>query len=102
MFTVVATGGTATPVTIQEFPRTVAVGTDRARTPAPDARLLLSPDDERVVRMSEFQQEIQIRLESATQSLHEAERDGDDYLAQIRLGEIESLTRLAQEHGAVA
>jgi hypothetical protein len=52
--------------------------------------------------MSEFQQEIQIRLESATQSLHEAERDGDDYLAQIRLGEIESLHRLAEEHGAVA
>jgi hypothetical protein len=52
--------------------------------------------------MSEFQQEIQIRLESATQSLAEAQRDGDDYLAQVRLGEIESLTRLAQEHGAVA
>ena len=52
--------------------------------------------------MSAFQQEIQIRMESATRSLHEAERDGDDYLAQIRLGEIESLTRLAQEHGAVA
>ena len=102
MFTVVATGRAATPVTIKEFPRTLGVGTERARTPAPEARLLLSPDDERVVRMSEFQQEIQIRLESATQSLHEAERDGDDYLAQIRLGEIESLTRLAQEHGAVA
>src|SRR6187200_1784752 len=50
VFTVVATGGTATPVTIQEFPRTVAVGSDRERTPAPDARLLVSPDDERVVR----------------------------------------------------
>ena len=52
--------------------------------------------------MSVFEQEIRIRLESANQSLHEAERDGDDYLAQVRLGEIESLTRLAQEHGAVA
>jgi hypothetical protein len=52
--------------------------------------------------MSEFQQEIQIRLESATQSLAEAERDGDDYLAQVRIGEIESLRRLAQEHDAVA
>ena len=102
MFTGAATGGTVTPVTIKEFPRTLAMGTERARTPPPDARLLRSPDDERVERMSEFQQEIQIRLESATQSLHEAERDGDDYLAQIRLGEIESLTRLAQEHGAVA
>ncbi len=52
--------------------------------------------------MSEFQQEIRNRLESATRSLHEAQRDGDDYLAQIRLGEIDSLTRLAQEHDAVA
>ncbi len=52
--------------------------------------------------MSEFHQEIQIRLESATASLQEAEREGDDYLAQVRLGEIESLTRLAEEHGAVA
>lgn len=52
--------------------------------------------------MSEFQQEIQIRLESASQSLAEAQRDGDDYLAQVRLGEIESLQRLAHEHGAVA
>jgi len=48
--------------------------------------------------MSEFQQEIQIRLDTATRSLEEAQRDGDDYLAQIRLGEIESLQRLAQEH----
>ena len=52
--------------------------------------------------MSEFQQEIQIRLDTATQSLEEAQRDGDDYLAQVRLGEIESLHRLADEHGAVA
>jgi hypothetical protein len=52
--------------------------------------------------MSEFQQEIESRLETATRSLAEAERDGDDYLAQVRLGEIESLRRLAQEHDAVA
>ena len=48
--------------------------------------------------MSEFQQEIQIRLDTATRSLEEAQRDGDDYLAQIRLGEIESLQRLEQEN----
>lgn len=47
--------------------------------------------------MSEFQQEIEIRLESATRSLAEAQREGDDYLASIRLGEIESLQRLAEE-----
>jgi hypothetical protein len=48
--------------------------------------------------MREFQQEIQIRLDTATKSLEEAQRDGDDYLAQIRLGELESLNRLAEEH----
>lgn len=48
--------------------------------------------------MSEFQQEIKVRLESATASLAEAQRDGDDYLAQVRLGEIESLRRLAAEN----
>jgi len=48
--------------------------------------------------MSEFQQEIQARMESATRSLAEARLDGDEYLAQIRLGELESLERLAAEH----
>ncbi len=48
--------------------------------------------------MSEFQQEIQARMESAHQSLAEARLDGDEYLAQIRLGELESLERLASEH----
>ncbi len=52
--------------------------------------------------MSEFQQEIQLRLESASRSLAEAQREGDDYLVQVRQGEIESLLRLAQEHDAVA
>jgi len=51
--------------------------------------------------MSEFQNEIIIRLESASQSLEQAQAEGDDYLAQVRLGEIESLQRLAQEHDAV-
>jgi len=48
--------------------------------------------------MSEFQQEIQARMQSATVSLAEARLDGDEYLAQVRLGEIESLERLAAEH----
>ena len=50
--------------------------------------------------MSEFQQEIQARMESAEKSLAEARMQGDDYLAQVRLGEIESLTRLIEEHTA--
>jgi len=48
--------------------------------------------------MSEFQQEIQSRMESARRSLAEARLDGDDYLTQVRLGEIESLERLLSEH----
>jgi hypothetical protein len=90
-------GATAevTSATFGGFRRLVAAGRHRAFTP-------VSSGDERVAVMSEFQQEIQIRLDTATRSLEEAQRDGDDYLAQIRLGEIESLHRLAEEHGAVA
>jgi len=54
----------------------------------------------RLVDMSEFQQQIEARLESARSSLAEARREGDDYLAQVRLGEIESLQRLQAEHTA--
>jgi GGDEF domain-containing protein len=48
--------------------------------------------------MSEFLQEISDRLRSARQSLTEARLDGDDFLVNIRLGELESLERLANEH----
>jgi len=48
--------------------------------------------------MNEFQMEIEARVESATLSLAEARLEGDDYLTQIRLGELESLERLAAEH----
>lgn len=48
--------------------------------------------------MTEFLQEIQARMELARQSLDQASRDGDDYLIQIRSGELESLERLAAEH----
>ena len=49
--------------------------------------------------MSEFQQEIETRLQTARQSLEQAGIEQDDYLIQVRLGEIESLERLAGEHG---
>lgn len=48
--------------------------------------------------MTEFLQEIQARMETARRSLDEARTDGDDYLMQVRTGEIESLERLAAEH----
>lgn len=49
--------------------------------------------------MSEFLQEIQARMETARSSLDEAVRDGDDYLVQIRTGELESLERLEADSG---
>lgn len=48
--------------------------------------------------MTEFRQEIVTRMETARRSLDEARTDGDDYLMQVRLGEIESLERLASEY----
>ena len=38
-------------------------------------------------------------MDTARRSLSEARVEGDDYLIQVRLGEIESLERLAAEHG---
>jgi hypothetical protein len=54
--------------------------------------------EERSVALSEFQQEIQSRMQTARQSLEQARLEGDDYLIQVRLGEIESLERLAAEY----
>jgi hypothetical protein len=54
--------------------------------------------EERAVALSEFQQEIQSRMQTARQSLEQARLEGDDYLIQVRLGEIESLERLAAEY----
>lgn len=56
------------------------------------------PGDERVGDMTEFLQQIADRLEAARASLAEARLEGDDYLTQVRLGEIESLQRLMDEH----
>jgi len=52
--------------------------------------------------MSEFQQEIEARLTSVQQSLAEARSDGDDYLVQVLLGELDSLERLAAQNDALA
>jgi len=48
--------------------------------------------------MSEFTHEIQSRMVTARRSLEEARVEGDDYLIQVRLGEIESLERLVADH----
>jgi hypothetical protein len=51
--------------------------------------------------VTEFHNEIQRRAREARSSLAEARATGDDYLAGIRLGEIQSLARIAAEHGLV-
>ena len=51
--------------------------------------------------MTEFHTEIRRRATDAQRSLAEARATGDDYLAEIRLGEIQSLAHMAAEHGIV-
>jgi hypothetical protein len=48
--------------------------------------------------MTEFLQQVAERITVARRSLAHAQRDGDDYLVQVRTGEIESLERLLDQH----
>jgi hypothetical protein len=49
--------------------------------------------------MTEFHTEISRRAAHAVQSLNSARESGDDYLVSVRQTELESLARLADEHG---
>ena len=49
--------------------------------------------------MDEFTREIRLRIDEATASLEQAREDGDEYLAEVRTGELESLGQLARAHG---
>lgn len=49
--------------------------------------------------MNEFAREMTERVERTSGALHEASRTGEDYLVEVRLGELESLVRLAHDHG---
>lgn len=49
--------------------------------------------------MTEFHTEITERASRAVQSLQTAQESGDDYLASVREAELETLARLATEHG---
>ncbi len=49
--------------------------------------------------MSEFTTELTGRAEEAIASLREAAAGGDDYLVEVRVGELQSLARLADDHG---
>ncbi len=51
--------------------------------------------------MSELTTMLAERVEDARRSLLEARRAGDDYLVDVRLGELAELARLAREHDIV-
>jgi hypothetical protein len=49
--------------------------------------------------VTEFRLEIRSRIAAARGELHQARIARDDYLVQVHQGELESLTRIAAEHG---
>jgi hypothetical protein len=49
--------------------------------------------------MTEFRSEIRERIAQTRRDLADAREAGDDYLVDIRLGELDSLARVAAEHG---
>lgn len=51
--------------------------------------------------MTQFGTEIRSRVASARRSLASAQAAGDDYLAEVLAGELESLSRIAAEHHVV-
>ena len=48
--------------------------------------------------MSEFHSEISSRIDRVKGDLARGAADGDDYLVEVSLGELESLARIAVEH----
>lgn len=48
--------------------------------------------------MSELSRNLRKRVAEATTSLNDASHQGDDFLASVRVGELEDLERLAAEH----
>lgn len=49
--------------------------------------------------MTQFDTTISSRITQTRQALAEARSAGDDYLTGVRLGELESLARVAVDHG---
>ena len=49
--------------------------------------------------MTHFPDEIRERIQSTRLSLLQARLSGEDYLVEVRLGELESLAHIAAEHG---
>jgi hypothetical protein len=51
--------------------------------------------------VSEFRSEISSRIDRVKGDLARGAADGDDYLVEVSLGELESLARIAVEHDGV-
>ena len=51
------------------------------------------------MRVNEFFAQLQVRIEEAERLLAAAQADGDDYSATVHTGELDSLRRLARQHG---
>jgi hypothetical protein len=49
--------------------------------------------------LTEFGSELRRRIQQTVTDLADARASGDDYLVEVRLGELESLARVAAEHG---
>jgi hypothetical protein len=51
--------------------------------------------------VTEFRNHISSRIAETRESLRQAQEADEPYLAEVRLGELESLARLAADHGLV-
>lgn len=49
--------------------------------------------------MDEFSRELRMRIDEATATIEEARAEGDEFLAEMKTGELESLGHLARAHG---
>lgn len=49
--------------------------------------------------MTELHEQLRARVSEALTSLQDARTEGDDHMVEVRVGELESLAHLAQEHG---
>ena len=51
--------------------------------------------------MTEFTHQLNSRIAEARANLRQAREDDEPYLVTVRLGELESLARVAAEHGVI-
>ncbi len=79
----------------------MVIRNQRAGAPHADTPRAIPTDAPEAVmtHTKQFSNEIRERIHDTRRSLVEARHCGDDYLVDVRLGELESLARVAAEHG---